>query len=141
MEETRTNELKPNPSQEYCWSLYINPESETFGNAYQSAIKAGYTDNTATIITSSNWFKEKLRRLNRSDRAVKNLEEVIELKKEEMLDEKGMLRTDLLKHRSEVSTKILEVTDDEWNIKKKIDVTSKDKQVVGITYVVPNDKE
>ena len=49
-----------NPRQKMCWDLYIDPNSPTFGNAYRSALQAGYEENTAAVITTLNWFKEKL---------------------------------------------------------------------------------
>jgi hypothetical protein len=132
---------KVNPRQELCWALYINPDSDTFGNAYASAIKAGYEETTSLIITTSPWFQKKLERLNRANRALKNLDEVINLEIKEMDDKDGLLRSDLLKHRSEISNKILEVTNDEWNPKRKIDITSQGDKVVGITYIIPDKKD
>ena len=58
------NQYVMDPRQKMCWDLYVNPKSETFGNAAQSAIKAGYTDKTANQITTEDWFIGKLRRMN-----------------------------------------------------------------------------
>lgn len=38
------NQYLIDPRQKKCWDLYVNPKSETFGNALQSALKAGYTE-------------------------------------------------------------------------------------------------
>lgn len=43
--------------QTYFWSSYINKDLETFGNAYKSAIVAGYTDESARNITTKVWYK------------------------------------------------------------------------------------
>ena len=67
------------PRQKMCWDLYVNPNSGTFGNALQSAIKAGYTEGTANQITTEEWFIGKLRRLNMLNKAEKVLEEMLEM--------------------------------------------------------------
>lgn len=73
------NQYVLDPRQKMCWDLYINPKSETFGNAYQSALKAGYEKTSSTIITTENWFIEKLRRLNLLSKAERNLDNILDL--------------------------------------------------------------
>lgn len=80
------NQYTMDPRQLACWKYYTDPKSETFGNATQSAIRAGYTDGTADRITHENWFKGKLRRLQLLDKAEKVLEETLDL---DTLDEDG----------------------------------------------------
>jgi hypothetical protein len=74
-----SNQFEPDPRQIKCWADYINPKSKTFGNAYQSAINAGYSNNTANQITTIGWFKSKKRRLGLLDKAEKVLEETLDL--------------------------------------------------------------
>lgn len=91
------NQYLLDPRQKLCWDFYINPKSSTFGNAYQSAIKAGYTPASAKSITDDNWFVEKARRLNMLAKAEKVLNETLEMDVEENVvsmigivkDEKG----------------------------------------------------
>ena len=83
-EKPKTNPMGANqyvmdPRQKQCWDLYINPKSKTFGNATQSAIKAGYTKGTANMITTEDWFKGKLRRLNLLNKAERNLDKIMDL--------------------------------------------------------------
>jgi hypothetical protein len=73
------NQYQMDPRQKLCWDLYINPKSKTFGNAYQSAMKAGYEEATAAQITCIEWFKDKCRRLNLLNKAEKVLEECLEM--------------------------------------------------------------
>lgn len=61
------------------WSYYVNPQSETFNNAHQSAVKAGYTEDYAGQITSQTWFKGRLSRLNLLDEAVEVLQETLQM--------------------------------------------------------------
>ncbi len=73
------NQYQLDPRQKLCWDLYIDPRSQTFGNGTQSAIKAGYEPDYADQITTVEWFKGKVRRLNMLDKAEKVLEEMLEL--------------------------------------------------------------
>jgi hypothetical protein len=72
------NQYQLDPRQLKCWEYYVDPKSETFGNAYQSALKAGYEEATAAQITSFDWFVEKRRRLNLLSKSEKVLEETLE---------------------------------------------------------------
>lgn len=45
------------PMQIMFWSNYINPQIGTFGNAYKSALVAGYTDESARNVTRKVWYK------------------------------------------------------------------------------------
>lgn len=73
------NQYNLDPRQKLCWESYINPRSETFGNATQSALKAGYEENYARTITVTEWFVVKVRRLNLLGKAEKVLEEMIDM--------------------------------------------------------------
>lgn len=72
------NQYQMDPRQKLCWESYINPRSETFGNGTQSAIKAGYEPDYADQITTIDWFKGKLRRLNMLSKAEKVLDETLD---------------------------------------------------------------
>lgn len=84
MTETRkpnpngANQYTDDPRKQMCWAAYVNPKSETFGNATQSAIRAGYEPDYADQITTSEWFKGRLRRLNMLGKAEKALDETLE---------------------------------------------------------------
>ena len=73
------NQYQLDPRQKLCWEAYVNPKSETFGNAYQSALKAEYEEAYARTITDSEWFREKVRRLNLVSKAEKVLDETLDL--------------------------------------------------------------
>lgn len=63
------------PQQEAFLAAYINPKSTTWGNAYQSALKSGYSkdyaDNIMALMPS--WLKESLDDSTLVDKALKNL--------------------------------------------------------------------
>lgn len=53
---------KPNKKQRKFIEQWLNPKSSTFGNTYQSAIAAGFTDSTARVLTANSrntpWIQE-----------------------------------------------------------------------------------
>lgn len=46
--------------QDDAWDYYTDKKSETYNNAYKSALKAGYTDSSARRITIENWWNKKV---------------------------------------------------------------------------------
>lgn len=67
------------PQQEQFLAYYMNPESDTWGNAYQSALKSNYTEEYATNITGQmpKWLDESLQDSKLVEKAIKNLSEFI----------------------------------------------------------------
>jgi len=95
-----SNQYQLDPRQNLCWKYYINPTSETFGNGAQSAIKAGYEPDYADQITTTEWFKGKVRRLNMLNKAEVVLEEMLTMPvgrmnlKDKMGEEEEVVTTD-----------------------------------------------
>lgn len=73
------NQFLLDPRQILCWKYYTDPKSETFGNAKQSAIRAGYEEKYAEQITVSNWFIVKERRMNLLNKAEVVLEQMLDM--------------------------------------------------------------
>lgn len=97
------NQYVLDPRQKLCWELYTSPKSETFGNAYQSAMKAGYEEGYAAQITTAEWFLEKLRRLNMLSKAEKVLDKTLTY---EPVNEEGKIDTNLLRVQTDVAKHI-----------------------------------
>lgn len=91
------------PRQKMCWDFYVDPKSETFGNAKQSAIRAGYAEDYADQITTSDWFIGKLRRLNILGKAEKVLEKTLNYATE---NELGEVNVPLLAVQTKVATTV-----------------------------------
>lgn len=68
-----------NPQQEEFLKNYLDPSSETWSNATQSAIKAGYEPDYADNIMAlmPKWLSEALQDTGLVEKAVKNLSEFI----------------------------------------------------------------
>lgn len=99
------NQYVLDPRQKLCWDSYINPKSETFGNAYQSAQKAGYEESYAATIYDTEWFREKVRRMNMLQKSEKNLQEVQDLP---IKDEEGKVIADVLRERNKIDMFVTE---------------------------------
>lgn len=94
------NQYTLDPRQNLCWSYYVNPKSETFGNALQSALKAGYEESYSRTITDTEWFCEKVRRLNMLSKAEKVLDKTLDLP---AVTEEGKVDVALLRVQTDVS--------------------------------------
>jgi phage terminase small subunit len=61
-ETAHGNQWVSNPKQELFVRFYMDPTSQTFGNAYQSGLAAGYTDSYSKVIANptiaNKWVKE-----------------------------------------------------------------------------------
>lgn len=68
------------PQQELFLASYTNPKSDTFGNALQSALKAGYTREYSESITAQlpDWLSESLGRSRIIMKAERNLDMALE---------------------------------------------------------------
>jgi phage terminase small subunit len=95
------------PQQEMFLSYYTNPKSETFSNATQSAIKAGYEESYANNITAlmPDWLFESIGDMKRLRKAEKNLEEVQNI---QIYNDEGKLDANLIDKRTKVDFFIAE---------------------------------
>lgn len=78
--ERQANQYIFDPRQKRCWDLYIDPTSDTFGNAYRSAIQAGYAEQSASNVTCEKWWKIRLNRLQMLEDAENVLKEMVNMK-------------------------------------------------------------
>ena len=95
------------PQQELFLSYYTNPKSETFSNAVQSSLKAGYTETYANNITGlmPDWLFESIGDMKRLRKAEKNLDEVQNI---DIYTEEGKLDANLIDKRTKVDMFIAE---------------------------------
>lgn len=86
----KTNDLTP--KQALFKEFYLNPKSETFGNAKQSAIRAGFEESYANSITrdSTDWVAEVVRDADRLRKAEKVLDKTLD-----MIDDEDTVRQKL----------------------------------------------
>lgn len=117
------NQFQLDPRQKLCWEYYINPKSKTFGNATQSAIRAKYEPDYADQITTVEWFKGKLRRLQLLDKAEKVLDKTLTYEPE---DGEGKVKTDLLRIQTDVAKFVAQTQGKDDGYSTRSEITGKD---------------
>lgn len=91
-----------NPQQQEFLANYTNPNSETFGNARQSALKANYSQEYADNIMAlmPDWLSDNIGNMKRLRKAEKVLDRTLEMI---AIDEEGNLDNQLLKTQNDVA--------------------------------------
>lgn len=78
----KANQYRPDPRQSLFLQYYLDPESETFSNSYRSALKAGYEEEYARVITTNSkglsWLSESVNDNYLIKKAEQNLKEFLE---------------------------------------------------------------
>jgi len=97
------NQYQMDPRQKLCWGYYIDPRSETFSNGYKSALKAGFEDSYALVITTRPWFEEKVLRGGLLSKAEKVFDRTLNY---EPIDSDGNINVPLLAVQVKVATTV-----------------------------------
>jgi hypothetical protein len=101
-EEVRNNPNKvnqytdPDPRQSLFLQYYLDPKSETFSNALQSGLKAGYAEEYSKTILSQDidWLSESLNQAKMVRKAENNLDNALDIDiKDEKIGERGLKAT------------------------------------------------
>lgn len=109
------------PKQELFLSVYTNPKSPTFGNALQSGLKAGYSQEYSESITHQmpDWLSDNLGKLKRLQKALKVLDETLEMEYKD--EDTGKIDSQIAKLRADVAKFIAKSSPD---FSDKLDITS-----------------
>jgi hypothetical protein len=122
---------KMNPQRLAFKEYYCNPSSETFGNALQSALKAGFAQEYAETITTqgTQWFSEIMRDMELKGKAEKVLEEMLDLQTTNIIEkgENTFVKTDtgLVKIKQDTA-KFISETLNRDKYSKRSELTGKD---------------
>lgn len=117
------------PQQELFLSEYTNPKSDNFGNAVQSALKAGFTETYANNITGlmPDWLFENIGDMKRLRKAEKNLDEIQNLS---IYNEDNKVDTQLIEKRTKVDMFLAErLNKNKYSTKTETDLTSGGKPI------------
>lgn len=125
------NQYQLDPRQKLCWDFYINPKSETFSNATQSGIKAGYTPEYSNDITSSEWFCVKLWSLNSVGKSEKVFKEVLEA---DHFNENGRIDAAVLRIKADIAKFLASTKGKDEGYSSRSELTGKDGEKI---LVVP----
>jgi len=109
--ENKTNKYGANgttsdPREQVAWDFYVESITRGQENAYESAIKANYSEDSARNITMRDWFKERLGKLRKRDllsKAEKVLNDTLDYVP---VDEEGKVNVPLLAVQTKVATTI-----------------------------------
>lgn len=96
------NQHTPDPRQEKCWELYVDSIRKGVPNAAQAARDAGYEESSASLITVTSWFidrLEKLRRKEMASKAERNLDRMLDTDWEAS----GEIKADVMRIVADVS--------------------------------------
>jgi len=94
--------MELNPQQAEFLALFTNPNSETFGNAKKSALKAKYSETYADNITTllPDWLLENIGDYKRLQKAEKVLDKILDMNP---IDEQGKIDSSALKTQADVA--------------------------------------
>ena len=75
------NQFIADPRQSLFIGYYFDQKSDTFANGLQSALKAGYDESYAEIITARmpKWLSDKVSDMSLLNKAVKNINKVLDM--------------------------------------------------------------
>lgn len=111
------------PRQKRMWDFYVKPSSTSFGNANQSALKAGYTVETSLRITHQPWFKNKKRRLGMLGKAEDALQRALDM---DVTDENGVYKADLARVQTDVAKFVAKTLGKDVGYTERTELTGKD---------------
>lgn len=126
------NQHTPDPRQALFLSYYIDPKSETFSNAYQSALKAGYEEEYAKVILNKDldWLSESVKDMNLLHKAEKRLNQVLDF---EPVDEEGKIDNSLLANQMKAITLVAKGIG-KAKYSERSEVTGADGQPLVVTF-------
>lgn len=145
------NQYSVDPRQALFLTYYLDFKSETFSNALQSALKAGYSQEYAENITNQmpDWLAESLGNNKRLNRAEKVLDEMLDMPVEIQRvegygeDKELVVKTEpsLVKIKQDTAKFIAERLGKE-KYSTRSEISGKNGEAIeikGINYVIPRD--
>lgn len=124
-----SNGVTSDPREQIMWDIYVAKLTEGRENAYESAIEAGYSHDSARNITLRDWFKERLGKLRRKDmltKAERNLDKILDFKMVEGEGDEAKVNTTVASLVANVSTTIAKTLGKNEGYSDRTEVTGKD---------------
>lgn len=134
------NGTTSDPREKIMWDFYVEGLAQGRENAYESAIKAGYAEDTARNITMNDWFKERLRKLRQKEMlsdAEKILKKTLNYSTEDL---EGNVKVDLLRVQADVAKHVTKTLGKE-DYSERSELTGKGGEAIAITkinYILPD---
>lgn len=129
----QANQWFSDPRQELFLKEYLNPQSPLWGNALQSALKAGYSQEYSESITAQmpDWLSERLGKSKLVQKAEKNME----LALEGLLDDPEKGKKELQYKASEF---ILKTQGKDQGYSERTELTGKDGKDFEVKTIIIN---
>lgn len=127
------NQHTSDEREQKCWDFYVESVLKGTPNAYESAIKSGYSEDHSRNITIQGWFKERLDKLRRRDmlsKAEKKLDKTLDY---EPVDDEGRIKVDLLRVQTDVAKHITSTLGKNEGYSTRNEVTGKDGGIIETT--------
>ncbi len=126
------NQYIADPRQTLFLQYYFDENSETFSNALQSALAAGYEESYATMIVSRlpQWLQDKVNDAQLVQKAEKNLKEFLNTQNDQADSTDKKIKADMTKFALE------RLNRKKYGQKTELEVTTK--AITGITMLVPD---
>lgn len=135
------NGTTSDPREQIMWDIYVAKLSKGIENAYESAVEAGYSEDSARNITMRDWFKERLGKLKRKEmlsKAERNLDKTLDLI---TLNKEGLEDPQLLKIKVDVSKTIVSTLGKDEGYSTRSELTGKDGNDLIPETLTQEDKE
>ena len=119
------NQYKVDPRQALFYRYYFDPKSDTFSNAIQSGLKAGYSEEYSRVILSKelNWMSEFVKSSSMVQKAERNLDKILDMN---VVSEEGKVDTGVLKVVADTSKFVTErLAKDKYSSKQVTEHTGK----------------
>lgn len=137
-------EERLSPQQVLFLSYYLDPESETFGNALQSGLRVGFTRKYSENITHlmPKWFREHAQDIRRVAKADRNLDEILDLEVRTILRNKdgetveGPINHHLLRIKADITKFVAErLAKERYSTRSEL-TGANGKTIQGITFIL-----
>jgi len=135
------NGTTSDPREQTCWDFYIESIVKGQVNAYESAIKAGYSESHAENITLQGWFKERLEDLERKEMLSKAEKKLSKTLTYEVENDKGEIKTDLLRIQVDVSKHLTSTLGKDKGYSNRNELTGKDGEKLIPEAITQEEKE
>lgn len=133
------NQYTNDQREQLCWDFYLEELAKGIENAFDAAIKAGYSNDHARNITMQGWFKERKEGLIRQGmlaKAEENLGRILDTKWEK----KKNKETETMRIVGDISFKIAKTLGKDKGYTERDELTGKNGESIPLTIVVQNFK-
>lgn len=128
------NGTTSDPREQICWDFYVEGIAQGRENAYEAALKAGYTESSAKNITMRDWFKERLRKLEQKE-MLSDAEKVLKKTLAYQTEKDGEVNVPLLRVQADVAKTVVTTLGKDEGYSTRSEITGKDGEQLQVTVL------